>query len=114
MVDTVDDVPPQGIEVIRDEPRRDMAPGRSLVVALEGERLWFRLVTCGACRRVMGWAFVGDLPNITDEQLRVIQERIGLPASVPPLRTARAWRDTYRDRPLPPLPDGSVSFDPKH
>ncbi|MBI3203481.1 MAG: hypothetical protein HYZ29_18225 [Myxococcales bacterium] len=104
-VDTVDGTPPAGAQVIRDEPRRDFAPGRSLTVALEGERIWVRLVSCGACRRVMGWAFVGDLSLLSDEQLDSLQERVGLPAS-PRLGTAAAWRAAYRNRPLSALPDG--------
>ncbi|MBK7579938.1 MAG: hypothetical protein IPI67_06995 [Myxococcales bacterium] len=108
MVDTVDGVPPAGAEVIRVEPEREMNPGRSLVVALEQDRLWFRLVSCGACRRIMGWSFVGELARLSDAQLRDIQQRLGLPLNVPALRTSQAWRDVYRDRPLPAVPDGSA------
>lgn len=108
MVDTVHGVPPAGAEIIREEPRREFAPGRSLTVALEGDRLWIKLISCGACRRVMGWSFVGDLSKLSDKQLSVAQARIGLPETLPPLRTPKAWRDAYRNRPLPPLPDGAM------
>jgi hypothetical protein len=108
MVDTVHGVPPREADVIRDEPVLQKSPGRSLVVALEGERLWFRLVTCGMCRRVMGYAFVGDLPRLSDEQLRAIETRLGLPPSTPPLRTAKEWRDFYASHPLPRAGDGGA------
>ncbi len=108
MVDTVDGVPPAGAQVIRVEPERATNPGRSLVVALEGDRLWFRLVSCGACRRIMGRAFVAELSKLSDAQLKDIQLRVGLPADVRPLHTPDAWRAAYRDRPLPPLPDAST------
>lgn len=108
-VDTVSGVPPEGAEIVRREPRQEFAPGRFLVVALEGERLWIQLVSCGACRRVMGASFVGQLPQLSDEQLRVVQDRVGLPAA-PLLTTPAAWRKAYKDRPLPPLPDGATPF----
>ena len=87
--------------MIRDEPLSPGQPGRSLVVAVEGERLWVRQVTCGMCRRIMGWSFVGDLPKLGEDQLRAIQTRLGLPASAPTLKTAKDWRDFYKSRPLP-------------
>ncbi len=108
-VDSVSGVPPAGAEIVRSEPRQALAPGRSLVVGLEGERLWIQLVSCGACRRVMGVSFVGDLTQLSDEQLRVVQDRVGLPAA-PVLVRAADWRKAYKDRPLPPLPDGATPF----
>ena len=91
MVDTVQGIPPASAEVIHESASDGGMPGRSLVLALEGERLWFSLVSCGRCRRVLGWSFGGDLPKLTDEQLHVMQQRLGLPSD-PPLRTAAAWR----------------------
>lgn len=101
LVDTVDGVPPPQAEVIRDEPLSPGQPGRSLVVAVEGERLWFRQVTCGMCRRIMGWSFVGDLPKLGEDQIRAIQTRLALPTNAPTLRTANDWRDFYKSHPLP-------------
>ncbi len=109
-VDAVRGVPPPEAEVIRREPRRDFAPGRELVVALEADRLWIKLITCGACRRVMGVSFVGKLSKLSDEQMRVVQERIGL-GDEPLLASPAAWRAAYRGRPLPPVPDGAVILD---
>ncbi|MEZ4227220.1 MAG: hypothetical protein R3B13_40145 [Polyangiaceae bacterium] len=109
-VDYVKGVPPAA-EIIREEPRRDVAPGRSLTVALEGERLWIQAVSCGACRRIMGHAFVGLLPRLTEKQLQSVQQRIGIPET-PVLSNADQWRDYYRDRPLPPLPDGATPIQP--
>jgi hypothetical protein len=98
-VDTVDGVPPPSAEIIHSSPGDSSPPQRQLTVAVEGERLWYRLVTCGICRRVMGWSFVGDLPLLTDEQLRTNQARLGIPPSTPPLRTADDWRRYYRSLP---------------
>jgi hypothetical protein len=101
MVDTIQGIPPDGAEVISRMQGDGGSRGRSLVLALEGERLWFSLVTCGICRRILGWSFGGDLPKLTDEQLHVVQSRLGLAAD-PPLRTAAAWRKAFRNP--PPLP----------
>jgi hypothetical protein len=114
MVDTVRDAPPQDAEVIREEPRREMTPGRSLVVSIQGDHLWFRLVSCGACRRIMGWVFAGRLSKLSDAQLRDVQKRIGLPDDVPPLHTPDAWRKAYENRPPPPLPDGAIPWGKPH
>ncbi len=95
MVDTVRGIPPAGAEVIYRMQSDGGRPGRSLVLALEGERLWFSLVSCGMCRRILGWSFGGDLPKLSDEQLHVVQSRLGLPVD-PPLRTSAAWRERMK------------------
>ncbi len=100
-VDAVQDVPPARAEIIRLEPREEGAPGRELSVGVEDERLWVSYVTCGTCRRIMGWAFVGDLRRLSEVQLRAAQKRLGLPDSAPTLKTAAAWRDWYKGRPAP-------------
>lgn len=100
-VDEVHGVPPREATTVRDEPRMELAPGRSLTIAHEGERLWVQRVTCGACRRVMGWAFVGDLPGMKPEQLRDLQTRLDIGADAPLLETIADWRIYYKDRPLP-------------
>lgn len=81
---------PASAMVLCDQQRPEPIPKRSLTIALEGDRLWIRYVSCGACARVMGHAFVGLLSQLDTEQLRFAQTRIGLPAE-PLLTTAAAW-----------------------
>ncbi len=58
----------------------------------------------------MGVSFVGSLSKLSDEQLRVVQERIGFGAETL-LATPAQWRAAYRGRPLPPLPEGAIALD---
>jgi len=90
-VDVLTGVPPPSAEIVFEAKDPSGAPGQSLTVAVEGERLWIRRVTCGRCRRVLGWSLVADLPRTGAEDLRQLQVKLGL-ASLPPLRDARAWR----------------------
>lgn len=92
-VDLLHGVPPAGTEVLRHDARTPEPPGQEVLVAAEGERLWVRAVSCGACRRVMGWSFVGDLPRLRDTEIQSLQERLGLPRD-PVLKTAAAWKKT--------------------
>jgi hypothetical protein len=106
MVDTVQEqFPPDRVEVLADQRSKEFSPGRSLVLGVEGERLFFRLVTCGACRRIMGWAFVGNLARMSDDQLALTQTRLGL-SPKPALRTREAWRAAY-------AADGGAGFSNK-
>jgi hypothetical protein len=94
-VDTVKGpVPPAGVELIAQLEAKEFAPGRSLALGIDGDRLYFRLVTCGACRRVLGWAFAGSLSGMSDDQLRMTQARLGLGPS-PLLRTRAQWQAAY-------------------
>jgi len=96
-VDGFPGVPPAAATVVRQES------GGVLTVALEGERLWIRRVTCPQCRRVLGWSFGGDLPRMPSEALGALQAKLGLPAE-PLLRTAADWREAAARIPLPPAP----------
>lgn len=82
---------PASAVVLCDQQRPESIPQRSLAIRLEGDRLWIRYVSCGACARVMGHAFVGLLSQLDAEQLRFAQTRVGLPAE-PLLTSAEAWR----------------------
>ncbi len=66
--------------------------GELSYVAIVDGRVWVRMITCGRCRRVMGWSFVGDLAAMTDRQLRELQRTLGIGDDVSPLRTVEAWR----------------------
>jgi hypothetical protein len=97
-VDLVQGVPPASAERIHAEEQSGIPRGTALVVALEGERLWIRRVTCSMCRRVLGWSFVGDLERLEDADLRELQSTIGLPPS-PLLRSREDWRRAYASSP---------------
>lgn len=64
--------------------------GRRLTVAVRGEELFLRFVTCGACRRVLGEAFEGRLDQLDEPQVLHVQETLGLKGE-PAMGTAAAW-----------------------
>lgn len=97
-VDLAVGVPPAAAEVVHEESATPFQ--RSLLIALEGERLWIKMVTCGSCRRVMGWAFVGDLDRMSDEGLAGLAQRLRLPPDTPLLKTSALWRSFLRDKQL--------------
>jgi hypothetical protein len=68
-------------------------------VALDGETIWIRRVTCGKCRRISGWSFIGNLPELDSKQLLTLQTAIGLDSTVPALRSAAEWQK----QPMPSL-----------
>jgi hypothetical protein len=91
-VDVLHGIPPEAAEILRDEPLdRSDGRGRSLRVGKRGSRIYVKRVTCRSCRRILGWAFAGDLEALTDGDLARAQVRMGLPAT-PLLRTAEAWQ----------------------
>lgn len=95
-VDHALDTPPPVAEVLLDERGGSGPRGTHTTVGAVGERLWVRAITCGGCRRIMGWAFVGDLPRLDDAQLLSLQRRLRLPAELGPLRDVAAWRMQLR------------------
>lgn len=95
-VDHALDTPPDSAEMLLGEREAREPRPKETSVGAEGERLWVRAVTCGNCRRIMGWAFVGDLPRLDDAQISSIQKRLGMPPEVGPLRTVSAWRAQLR------------------
>lgn len=77
--------------------------GSGLWVGVVGRTVWVRKISCGACRRIMGWTAVFD-PSALDDAARVaLQRLVGLPLA-PPLRSAAAWRQAYRPRPTTGAP----------
>jgi hypothetical protein len=87
--------PPATAERLFDGPTGDARRRGHRVVALVGERLWVHDVTCGACRRVLGEAYVVELPFAPPDALLDLQRRLGLPTTRP-LATARDWRVSLR------------------
>lgn len=64
--------------------------GASVGVRVLGTVIEARVVTCGTCRRVMGWGFIGDLRRMADDDLRVIACRLTGRVGAD-LRTADGW-----------------------
>jgi hypothetical protein len=60
---------------------------------LDGETLYIKKVTCGSCRRVIGWGFSGQLDALSDEQLRALQTKLGFGREPTLLDSAEAWRN---------------------
>jgi hypothetical protein len=96
MWDVMRNVVPADAEIVRDEAVSD-ADGRGggRKVALARGHIYLELLTCARCRRQLGWAFVGDLARLSDDDLRLAQERTGLPRN-PLLRSPDAWRRALR------------------
>ncbi len=84
---------PEGAVVLYEASAPDPArrQQRQLTVAVLGEELIVRKVTCGNCRRVLGEGFTGRLDLLAEGQVLDVQARLGLPEG-PALRTAEAWR----------------------
>lgn len=90
LVDTLR--PPTSAQIIFEAKHLDIHQQPSLVILLDGETLYIKAVTCGACRRVMGNGFAGVLTALSDEQLRALEIGLGLAADAPLLDSAAAWR----------------------
>ncbi len=94
--------PPDSAEILvesRTPPNLPASRGESLMVALDGQRLWIRKITCSACRRIIGTAFIGELPMMESDDLLKLQRLLSLPADIP-LTSPDHWRAAY-------LPEGS-------
>lgn len=89
-VDTIR--PPAVAETIFQSAPTDVEQQPSLVIALDGETIYIKKVTCGNCRRVIGQGFMGDLSALSDTQIRDLQDKLGLGREAPLLDTAQAWR----------------------
>lgn len=98
-VDHVLAIPPDVADKLFDTRSEQGGADRELTIAVEGDRLWIRAVTCGRCRRIMGWGFVGELSRLSDAQLVSVQKRVGLPDDVGALRTAGAWKRAIASAP---------------
>lgn len=77
------------------ESSLDTPPGHSLEIGISGTWIAIRHVTCARCQNPQGFVFVGDLARLSDADLAGIQQRIGLPPSMPPLRARDDWSRAY-------------------
>jgi hypothetical protein len=59
-------------------------------IAVREPWLWIRQVTCPGCRALIGWAFIGDMTRLSDDDLVLLQQRVGVDAA--PLRSFEAWQ----------------------
>lgn len=91
--------PPTSAQTVFEATHPDIERQPSLVILLDGETLYIKWVTCGSCRRVIGHGFQGELAALSDEQLRALQTKLGLPADAPLLDSAAAWRRYVSDEP---------------
>jgi hypothetical protein len=89
-VDTVR--PPAGAQPIFESTHADLEKQPSLTISVEGETLYIEKVTCGSCRRVIGRGFSGALDAMSDEQLRALQNKLGIGREPTLLDSAEAWR----------------------
>jgi hypothetical protein len=66
---------------------------RALHVILDESRglIAVHQITCGMCRRIRGWSFLGAPAQLPAELLLALQAHVGLPATSP-LSTVNAWR----------------------
>jgi hypothetical protein len=91
--------PPTSAEIIFEAASRDIEQQPSLTILLDGETLYVKQVTCGSCRRVIGWGFSGELDALSDEQLRALQVKLGLAVDAPLLDSPDAWRSYVAGKP---------------
>jgi hypothetical protein len=84
--------PPESAQTVFEAAPADIEKQPSLTILLDGETLYIKKVTCGNCRRVIGWGFSGDLTALSDEQLRKLQTKLGFGREPQLLDSAEAWR----------------------
>jgi hypothetical protein len=99
----LDDAPPaDGIAIMASEypvvsSQDRWARETQLHAVMSNGWLWIDRTTCAMCRKQMGWSFLGYLPHLRDEDLRLLQSRLGLP-SHPLLRTAEELRSALEKK----------------
>lgn len=83
---------PAGAEIIFEATHAEAERQPGLTVAVDGDDLYIKQVTCGSCARVMGQGFHGALSSMREEQITAVQARLGLPADSDPLTSVDRWR----------------------
>jgi hypothetical protein len=84
--------PPTSAQTVFEAASPGVEQQPSLIILLDGGTLYIKQVTCGSCRRVIGWGFSGQLDILNDEQLLALQVKLGLGFEAPLLDSADAWR----------------------
>ena len=84
---------PEGAETVFEASHADDERQPSLTIAVEGDELYIKQVTCGSCARILGQGFRGSLSSMSDEQVAAVQARLGLPEDAPKLTSTQRWRD---------------------
>lgn len=82
---------PDDVEIIFNATGSDDAQRPSLLIAVRGDQLFVRQVTCGMCARVLGQGFAGHLSHMSAEQLAAMQTQLGLGDEIPTLTSVEAW-----------------------
>lgn len=88
---------PDDVEIIFNAGGPEGADQSSLMIAVLGDQLFARQVTCGRCRRVLGQGFAGHLSHMSAEQIAAMQTQLGLGEEVPALDSAEKWTSFARD-----------------
>jgi hypothetical protein len=79
---------PEGARVLA---KSDDAGRATSSIAVVGDELRIVMITCGDCRRIMGWTFVGHPKDMNDAQRKAVQGFVGLDPAVAPLASTDAW-----------------------
>ncbi|MFO7565613.1 MAG: hypothetical protein R6X02_23420 [Enhygromyxa sp.] len=88
---------PDEVVIIFNAEGPDQGRQTSLMIATQGEALYIRHVTCGACRRVLGQGFRGHPSRMSEDQLRQMQAQLGLADDAPLLDSAEKWASFCED-----------------
>jgi hypothetical protein len=90
----------QGV-LYRLKPRTRRQP--SLTVGHIGRAIWIRKISCGACRRILGFTAMIRLDRLSPTQRLAFNRILGLPAKLRLLTPKQVQRALYRGR-IPPRP----------
>jgi hypothetical protein len=87
---------PDDVEIIFNAEGSDTRQQSSLMIAVRGDELYIRHVTCGSCRRILGQGFVGHLSHMNAEQVAAMQATLGLGEDVELLDSGEKWASFAR------------------
>jgi len=82
---------PDDVEIIFNVQGPDTTRQPALLIVLRDDELYIRQVTCGACRRVLGQGFAGQLSQLSPAQIGAVQVQLGLGPDLPALTTPEQW-----------------------
>jgi len=84
---------PASAELIFEAKHAEAEGQPSLSVAIDGDELYIKQVTCGSCARVLGQGFRGALSSMSEAQIRAVEDRLGLPEGRDVLTSTAQWRE---------------------